>query len=62
MDREKEALELLSHHDLIIGFEGFIENDESYNFILEHCPHGSLDKFIERFESIPIELVKYYTA
>ena len=48
-DRERMALESLSHHENIIGFEGYEENDESYNFILEYCPHGSLEKFMQNF-------------
>ena len=56
------ALELLSKHENIIGFEGYFENNDSYNFILEHCPHGSLKAFMKSFKTIPIDLVKYYTA
>ena len=59
---EKKALELLSHHENIIGYEGYGEDDESYNFVLEYCPHGSLEKFMKQFEVVPIELVRYYTA
>ena len=47
VESEKEALELLSPHDNIIGYIGYAENDESYNFVLEYCPHGSLEKFMQ---------------
>ena len=53
-DLEKEALELLSQHENIINFVKFFENDDSYNFILEYCPFGSLETFVEKFETMPI--------
>ena len=44
---EKKALELLSNHENIIGYKGYNEDVESYNFVLEYCPHGSLKKFMQ---------------
>ena len=59
---EKKALKLLSHHENIIGYEGYSEDTESYNFFIEYCPHGSLEEFMKQIETVPIELVRYYTA
>ena len=61
-DLEKEALEKLNQHENIIDFVKFFENDDSYNFILEYCPSGSLETLVEKSEAMPIKLVTYYTA
>ena len=61
-NKEKKALELLSEHESIINFISYFENHNSYNFVFELCSHGSLDTFIKGFETMPIELVTYYTA
>ena len=60
-DKEKTALELLKEHKNIIKYFKYFETDDSYNFILEHCPNDSLETFMKRFEA-PIELMPYYMA
>ena len=61
-EREKEALELLSKHENIIEFFNYFETEDSYSFILEYCPYGTLKEFMKRFETMPIKLVTNYTA
>ena len=61
-ENEKMALELLSEHKNIIKYFKYFEDEDSYNFILEHCPNDSLEAFMKRFETTPIDLVTFYTA
>ena len=61
-EKEKEALDLLSGHENIIKLIEYFEDEVSYNFLFEYCPSGSLETFMKRFETAPIELIKYYTA
>ena len=61
-EKEKKALELLSEHNNIIKLIINFEDDDSFYFIFEYCPYGSLETFMKRFETTPIELIKYYTA
>ena len=44
-ESERIALELMSKHgkhENIINFFKYFEDHDSYNFILEYCPYGSL--------------------
>ena len=61
-NKEKEALELLSKHENIIDYFEYFEDNDSYNFILEYCPLGSLETLMKGFKTTPIELVICYTA
>ena len=56
-EKEKDALELLRRHENIIKCFKYFENDDSYYFIYEYCPYGSLDTFMKLFERTPIKLV-----
>ena len=58
---EKETLEILDHPG-IIKLIGTFGNAENVYFVLEYCENLDFGNFIQRFDTFPYELTRFYAG
>ena len=60
--RERNITDMLSEHRNFVDFFGTCQDESNLYFILEYCPNGTLADAIKSMRTLPLELVKNYTA
>ena len=60
--KEKEILSNFKNSTSFLPLHGtFVDSDNVY-FVLDYCPHGNLNQFIERFSKFPFELARFFAG
>lgn len=59
--KEKEIHQRLKFPGILPLYCTFTDSDNIY-FTFEHCPHGNLSQFMQRFSKFPFELARFYAG
>lgn len=59
--KEKDLHQRLKYPGILPLYCTFTDSDNIY-FAFEHCPHGNLAQFMQRFSKFPFELARFYAG